>query len=311
MFSKEKNKGVKASQAEDYKLRKEGITALQKSDSCFWSKSHVIIGLTLGFALLDTSVLYNLFDRILDQSSHLGILMAFGIAILINAIALPTARFIRQAGYGIKRAKIWAGLCIVTFLLLFLGTSSLRMANADMYEQSSVMSSLRNNLASGEEAPEVDEKTKMKAYCTAGFMCIEPLATTLVIFFLSYFHDDELRKKIEQEEIRKIEMEEAIADLKASISSMEANELLLLEEDECARESAIRELRARANKLKSIARKLLAEHLQSAAASSELNHQLIEELEQADRNHFMMETNSQENAENIISDFSLAEKTAV
>ena len=311
MFSKEKNKGVKASQAEDYKLRKEGITALQKSDSCFWSKSHVIIGLTLGFALLDTSVLYNLFDRILDQSSHLGILMAFGIAILINAIALPTARFIRQAGYGIKRAKIWAGLCIVTFLLLFLGTSSLRMANADMYEQSSVMSSLRNNLASGEEVPEVDEKTKMKAYCTAGFMCIEPLATTLVIFFLSYFHDDELRKKIEQEEIRKIEMEEAIADLKASISSMEANELLLLEEDECARESAIRELRARANKLKSIARKLLAEHLHSAGASSELNHQLIKELEQADRNHFMMETDSQENAENIISDFSLAEKTAV
>ena len=311
MFSKEKNKGVKASQAEDYKLRKEGITALQNSDSCFWSKSHVIIGLTLGFALLDTSVLYNLFDRILDQSSHLGILMAFGIAILINAIALPTAKFIRRAGYGIKRAKFWAGLCIATFLLLFLGTASLRMANADMYEQSSVISSLKNDLSSGEEVPEVDEKTKMKAYCTAGFMCIEPLATTLVIFFLSYFNDDELRKKIEQEEIRKIEMEEAIADLKASISSMEANELLLLEEDECARESAIRELRARANKLKSIARKLLAEHLHSAGASSELNHQLIEELEQADRNHSMMETNSQENAENIISDFSLAEKTAV
>ena len=272
---------------------------------------HVIIGLTLGFALLDTSVLYNLFDRILDQSSHLGILMAFGIAILINAIALPTAKFIRQAGYGIKRAKIWAGLCIATFLLLFLGISSLRMANADMYEQSSVMSSLRNNLSSGEEVPEVDEKTKMKAYCTAGFMCIEPLATTLVIFFLSYFHDDELRKKIEQEEIRKIEMEEAIADLKASISSMEANEVMLLEEDECARESAVQELRARANKLKSISRKLLAEHLHSAGASSELNHQLIKELEQAYSNHFMMETDSQENAENIISDFSLAEKTAV
>ena len=106
-------------------------------------------------------------------------------------------------------------------------------------------------------------------------------------------------------------MEEAIADLKASISSMEANEVMLLEEDECARESAVQELRARANKLKSISRKLLAEHLQSAAASSELNHQLIKELEQADRNHFMMETDSQENAENIISDFSLAEKTAV
>jgi hypothetical protein len=311
MFSKEKNKGVKASQAEDYKLRKEGITALQNSDSCFWSKSYVIIGLTLGFALLDTSVLYNLFDRILDQSSHLGILMAFGIAILINAIALPTAKFIRRAGYGIKRAKFWAGLCIATFLILFFGTCLLRIANADMYEQSTVISSLKNDLSSGEEALEVDEKTKMKAYCTAGFMCIEPLATTLVIFFLSYFHDDELRKKIEQEEIRKIEMEEAIADLKASISSMEANELLLLEEDECARESAIRELRARANKLKSIARKLLAEHLHSAGASSELNHQLIKELEQADRNHFMMETDSQENAENIISDFSLAEKTAV
>ena len=37
-------------------------------------------------------------------------------------------------------------------------------------------------------------------------------------------------------------MEEAIADLKASISSMEANELMLLEEDEYARESAVQEL---------------------------------------------------------------------
>ena len=195
MFSKEKNKGVKASQAEDYKLRKEGITVLQNSDSCFWSKSYVIIGLTLGFALLDAGVLYTLFDRIMDQSSHLGILMAFGIAILINAIALPAAKFIRRAGYGIKGAKIWAGLCIATFLLLFLGTASLRMANADMYEQSSVISSLKNDLSSGEEVLEVDEKTKMKAFCTAGFMCIEPLATTLIIFFLSYCNDDELRKK--------------------------------------------------------------------------------------------------------------------
>lgn len=151
MFSKEKNKGVKASQAEDYKLRKEGITALQNSDSCFWSKSYVIIGLTLGFALLDTTVLYNLFDRILDQSSHLGILMAFGIAILINAIALPTAKFIRRAGYGIKRAKFWAGLCIATFLILFFGTCLLRIANADMYEQSTVISSLKNDLSSGEK----------------------------------------------------------------------------------------------------------------------------------------------------------------
>ena len=106
-------------------------------------------------------------------------------------------------------------------------------------------------------------------------------------------------------------MEEAIADLKASISSMEANEVMLLEEDERARESAVQELRARANKLKSISRKLLAEHLQSAAASSELNHQLIKELEQGDKNHSMVEMDSQEKAENIISDFSLAEKTAV
>ena len=311
MFSKEKNKGVKASQAEDYKLRKEGITALQNSDSCFWSKSYVIIGLTLGFALLDTIVLYNLFDKILDQSSHLGILMAFGIAILINAIALPTAKFIRRAGYGIKRAKFWAGLCIATFLILFFGTCLLRIANADMYEQSTVISSLKNDLSSGEEALEVDEKTKMKAYCTAGFMCIEPLATTLVIFFLSYFHDDELRKKIEQEEIRKIEMEEAIADLKASISSMEANELMLLEEDECARESAVRELKARANRLKSISRKLLAEYLKSASAASELNHQLMQEFSRNDKNSLVTENDLQDTDRNIISDFTIAEKNAV
>jgi len=106
-------------------------------------------------------------------------------------------------------------------------------------------------------------------------------------------------------------MEEAIADLKASISSMEANEVMLLEEDEYARESAVQELRARANKLKAISRKLLAEHLQSAAASSELNHQLIKELEQGDKNKYMTERERKEKDEYVIADFTLAEKTAV
>lgn len=114
-------------------------------------------------------------------------------------------------------------------------------------------------------------------------------------------------------------MEEAIADLKASISSMEANEVMLLEEDEYARESAVQELRARAvqelraraNKLKAISRKLLAEHLQSAAASSELNHQLIKELEQGDKNKYMTERERKEKDEHVIADFTLAEKTAV
>lgn len=311
MFSKEKHKGVKASQAEDYKLRKEATKDIQNSDVSFWSQSYVIIAFTLGFACLDAIVLYNLFDKILDQSANLGMLMAIGIAILLNAIALPTSKYIHQAIYGIKKAKIWAILCISVFGLLYLGTCGLRIANADMYEQSSVMSSLRNDLASGEEMKADEENMKVKAYWTAGFMCIEPLCTTLVIFLLSFFKDGDLRKKIEKEELRKIEMEEAIADLKASISSMEASELMLLEEDECARESAVRELKARANRLKSISRKLLAEHLKSASAASELNHQLMQEFSRDDKNFLVTENDLQDTDRNIISDFTIAEKNAV
>ena len=70
----------------------------------------------------------------------------------------------------------------------------------------------------------------------------------------------------------------------------------------------MQELRARANKLKSISRKLLAAHLQSAAASSELNHQLIKELEQVDKNKPMMEREWKEKDEHVIADFALAEK---
>ena len=311
MFSKEKHKGVKASQAEDYKLRKEATKDIQNSDVSFWSQSYVIIAFTLGFACLDAIVLYNLFDKILDQSANLGMLMAIGIAILLNAIALPTSKYIHQAIYGIKKAKIWAILCISVFGLLYLGTCGLRIANADMYEQSSVMSSLRNDLASGEEMEADKENMKVKAYWTAGFMCIEPLCTTLVIFLLSFFKDDDLRKKIEKEELRKIEMEEAIADLKASISSMEASEVMLLEEDECARESAVREFEARANRLKSISRKLLAEHLKSASAASELNHQLMQEFSRDDKNSLVMENDLQDTDRNIISDFTIVEKNAV
>ena len=313
MFRKDKNKGVKASQAEDYKLRKEGRKEIQNSDVSFWSHSLVIIVATVGFAFLDAIVLYNLFDKVLDQSSYLGILMSFGIAILLNAIALPTSRYIHQAIYGIKRAKVLAILCIIVFMLLYLGTCGLRIANADMYEQSVSMPSLQNDLSSTEENVEPDGKMKFKANVTAAFMCIEPLCTTVVIFLLSFFNDDELRKRIEKEEIRKIEMEEAIGDLKASISSMEANELLLLQEDERARETAIQDLNARANKLKAIARKLLAEYLQSAGASSELNHQLLQELSQEERNYEMKEHSAcnHEKDDNVISDFTLPAIVAV
>ena len=313
MFRKDKNKGVKASQAEDYKLRKEGRKEIQNSDVSFWSHSLVIIVATVGFAFLDAIVLYNLFDKVLDQSSYLGILMSFGIAILLNAIALPTSRYIHQAIYGIKRAKVLAILCIIVFMLLYLGTCGLRIANADLYEQSVSMPSLQNDLSSTEENVEPDGKMKFKANVTAAFMCIEPLCTTVVIFLLSFFNDDELRKRIEKEEIRKIEMEEAIGDLKASISSMEANELLLLQEDERARETAIQDLNARANKLKAIARKLLAEYLQSAGASSELNHQLLQELSQEERNYEMKEHSAcnHEKDDNVISDFTLPAIAAV
>ena len=313
MFRKDKNKGVKASQAEDYKLRKEGRKEIQNSDVSFWSHSLVIIVATVGFAFLDAIVLYNLFDKVLDQSSYLGILMSFGIAILLNAIALPTSRYIHQAIYGIKRAKVLAILCIIVFMLLYLGTCGLRIANADMYEQSVSMPSLQNDLSSTEENVEPDGKMKFKANVTAAFMCIEPLCTTVVIFLLSFFNDDELRKRIEKEEIRKIEMEEAIGDLKASISSMEANELLLLQEDERARETAIQDLNARANKLKAIARKLLAEYLQSAGASSELNHQLLQELSQEERNYEMKEHSAcnHEKDDNVISDLTLPAIAAV
>lgn len=313
MFRKDKNKGVKASQAEDYKLRKEGRKEIQNSDVSFWSHSLVIIVATVGFALLDAIVLYNLFDKVLDQSSYLGILMSFGIAILLNAIALPTSRYIHQAIYGLKRAKVLAILCIIVFMLLYLGTCGLRIANADMYEQSVAMPSLQNDLSSTEENVEPDGKMKFKANVTAEFMCIEPLCTTVVIFLLSFFNDDELRKRIEKEEIRKIEMEEAIGDLKASISSMEANELLLLQEDERARETAIQDLNARANKLKAIARKLLAEYLQSAGASSELNHQLLQELSQEESNYGMKEhsAHNHEKDDNVISDFTLPAIAAV
>ena len=239
--------------------------------------------------------------------------MSFGIAILLNAIALPTSRYIHQAIYGLKRAKVLAILCIIVFMLLYLGTCGLRIANADMYEQSVAMPSLQNDLSSTEENVEPDGKMKFKANVTAAFMCIEPLCTTVVIFLLSFFNDDELRKRIEKEEIRKIEMEEAIGDLKASISSMEANELLLLQEDERARETAIQDLNARANKLKAIARKLLAEYLQSAGASSELNHQLLQELSQEESNYGMKEhsAHNHEKDDNVISDFTLPAIAAV
>lgn len=55
----------------------------------------------------------------------------------------------------------------------------------------------------------------------------------------------------------------------------------------------------------------VAEHLKSASAASELNHQLMQEFSRDDKNSLVTENDLQDTDRNIISDFTIAEKNAV
>lgn len=259
-----------------------------ESKYSWWSRNKFIIMLTLVMSVMDGLVLYSVFDKAMMQSWYMGIVMAFGISVVLNLIPIFVSKFVHRAIYKThKHAKLLAGTAIVAFLILYGATVYLRFAYQDMYgdvEETSI-----TNTLTSEDTQDIEEDNGKEARSRAivVLLAIEPLATSICGFVLSFLSDDELEREIEILEVQIADLEYEIAWKKAGIASMKDKDTrlnleLALDEEILAGEKNT--VIAKGEALKARAREILAMALRDPESISKLSFQLSFEEPQGKSN---------------------------
>ena len=270
--------GVKAAERdEDYLKRSESADKEQSVDKPWWGTSKASLILVPIFSVMDGMVLFSIFDACLTQSAVMGIVMAFGVAVVLNVLPLIMAKFAHQTIYKIKRQALT--MLLVTalgFFLIFAGTVYLRFAYSDMYENESQTTQLENTVSNDVTVSDVDNNADAnKSFAVVLLLSLSPLVTSIIGFAITYVTDDEVRNFVEFYERRDVELDEAISDLESAIETMSIDVERDIDLDEQAMEAAIEEVIARAETLKAIARRYLAEYLANPRATSKLSEEML------------------------------------
>lgn len=281
--------GVKAAEREnDYSKRMEGIDKEHKVEDSWWATSKTNLILVPIFSIMDGMVLFSIFDACLTQSAAMGIVMAFGVAVVLNVLPLIIAKFAHQAIYKTKRQALTMFLISITgFFLIFGGTVVLRFAYSDMYETESQSIQLENTVSNETTIEsETDENSKNKSIAVVILLSLSPLVTSIIGFGIAFISDDEVRRRFEYHERRDIELDEALSDLEAAIETMNSDVERDIKLDEDSMNAAIEEIVARADTLKALARHYLAEYLADPRATSKLSAEmrLGDETERSNEN---------------------------
>ena len=267
-----------------YKDRKTERHGFHKSGMPWWTSGKANLILVPIFSAMDGMVLFSIFDECLTQSVLMGIIMAFGVAVVLNVLPLIIARFVHAAfEKTAKNAVLMMCIFIVGFLLIYGGTVYLRFAYSDMYGQESQSMELENTV-SDKEMYTISNNSSVdssKGIAVVLLLSISPLITSLLGFGIAYVSDDETRKKIEYLEIEKIKIDEKISDTQAAITQMEnafdKGVKRDLDLDEMAMDAAIEEIVARCDILKSLARLYLSEYLANPSATSKISQEMLVE----------------------------------
>lgn len=276
--------GVKAAEREnDYSKRMEGIDKEHKVEDPWWATSKANLILVPIFSIMDGMVLFSIFDACLTQSAAMGIVMAFGVAVVLNVLPLIIAKFAHQAIYKTKRQALTMLLiCMTGFFLIFGGTVVLRFAYSDMYETESQSMQLENTVSNETTTEtESDDNSKNKSIAVVILLSLSPLVTSIIGFGIAFVSDDEVRRRFEYHERRDIELDEAISDLEAAIETMNSDVERDIKLDEDSMNAAIEEIIARADTLKALARHYLAEYLADPRATSKLSAEMLVEKNEA------------------------------
>ena len=248
----------------------------------WWTSGRANLILIPIFSAMDGMVLYSIFDECLTQSVAMGIIMAMGVAVVLNVLPLVIAKFLHAAfDKTAKHANVMVGIFLAGFILIYAATVYLRFAYSDMYGQENQSTTLENTVSNNEESVTAKEDSvadNAKGIAVVVLLSISPLITSLLGFGIAYVGDDETRKKIEYLEIEKIEIEEKISDTQAAIKQLEyvVNEEIEkdLVIDAEAMNAAIGETITRCDVLKALARLYLAEYLKNPSATSKISQEM-------------------------------------
>ncbi len=267
---------------EGYDSRKEGRRGLHRSGMPWWTNGKANIVLVPIFSTMDGLVLYSIFDECMTQSAVMGIIMAFGVAVVLNILPLVIARFLHSAfDRTAKHAVPMVLVFISAFLLIYGSTVYLRFTYRDMYGETDQGLVLENTVADEAENSSTAGSDNARGTAVVMLLSISPLITSVLGFAIAYVSDDETKKKVEYLELEKIAIDEKINDTQAALIQMEAamkeGVEKDLEQDLRAMEAAIREIFTRCDVLKAQARYYLAEYLADPSATSRLSQELLSE----------------------------------
>lgn len=119
-----------------YPDRKETRKKFQKTGMPWWSNEKANLLLVPIFSAMDGTVLYSIMEECFLQSALMSIVMAFGVAVVLNILPLVIAKFLHGAIYKTtKHGLTMFAVFVAGFLLVYGGTVYLRFAYSDMYEQ--------------------------------------------------------------------------------------------------------------------------------------------------------------------------------
>ena len=290
-------KFIRVQRCDHERLITENLMAMHKGDYCVVMSKHELciadrednekanLLLVPIFSAMDGTVLYSIMEECFLQSALMSIVMAFGVAVVLNILPLVIAKFLHGAIY--KTTKHGLTMCAVFvagFHLVYGGTVYLRFAYSDMYEQENQSMTLENTVSEEkvengtENVQEISEKRR-KSMAVVTLLSISPLITSLLGFAIAYVSDDEIRRKVECLELEKIEIDEKISEIDAAIAQMEhymeegiERELTF---DEQAMNAAEDEIIARGNVMKAQARFILAEFLSNPQATTKLSEEML------------------------------------
>ena len=120
----------------------------------------------------------------------MSIVMAFGVAVVLNILPLVIAKFLHGAIYKTtKHGLTMFAVFVAGFLLVYGGTVYLRFAYSDMYEQENQSMTLENTVSEEkvengtENVQEISEKRR-KSMAVVTLLSISPLITSLILSIL-------------------------------------------------------------------------------------------------------------------------------
>ena len=274
-----------------YSDRKTSKEQFINAGSTWWSKEKANFFLVPIFSTMDGLVLYSIFDDCLTQSAFMGLIMAAGVALILNIIPVIIAYFLHIMLDKTQRyANVLFIVLLSGFILLYACTVYLRFSYSANYNKQA-STGLENTVT--DENEEISEgESGEGGGAVVLLLSVSPLITSMLGFAIAYVSNDPNKKKLDRLEIESIEIDTKIEEVKTAITQLECvieNGIQVdLDNDKRALDDAINEIIVLRPYLKAKARLNLAEYLANPDATSRITKEMI-----ADESEFITDRDNE------------------